>query len=192
MLRVASTMYGCETWTMTTKTRKNLEAAEMWFYRRILRIPWTAHQTDVSLLQRMRQERKLICCIEERQLKFWTMLYTSGAQIFRTVTQIKVAIMSCLITPNKIFSHFLLKISFPVIAHNTEQHCGFGSALPQKNRILPPGRRATRGGKMPPPEIIKTLQSNFDICRNFQRIKIKFYVLIIFKKSYWKFSLSCW
>jgi len=31
------------------------------------------------------------------------------------------------------------KISFPVIAHNTEKHYGFGSALPQKNRILPPG-----------------------------------------------------
>jgi len=28
---------------------------------------------------------------------------------------------------------------FAVIAHNTEQHCGFGSALPPKNRILPPG-----------------------------------------------------
>ena len=63
-------MYGCEIWTITSKTRKNLEAAEMWFYRRILRIPWTAHQTNVSVLQRMGQERKLICCIEQRQLKF--------------------------------------------------------------------------------------------------------------------------
>jgi len=63
-------MYGCETGTVTTKTRKNLEAAEMWFYRRILRIPWTAHQTNVSVLQRMGQVRKLLCCIEQRQLKF--------------------------------------------------------------------------------------------------------------------------
>jgi len=35
-----------------------------------------------------------------------------------------------------------------------------------------------------PPENFKTLHSNFDICRNFQRIKIKFYILIIFKKSF--------
>ena len=42
----------------------------MWFYRRILRIPWTAHQTNVSVLQRMGQVRKLLCCIEQRQLKF--------------------------------------------------------------------------------------------------------------------------
>ena len=40
------------------------------------------------------------------------------------------------------------------------------------------------------PEIFKTLHSNFDICRNFQRIKMKFYILIIFRKFYWNFSLS--
>jgi len=63
-------MYGCETSTVTTKTRKNFEAAEMWFHRRILRIPWTAHQTNVSVLQETGQDRKLLCCIEQRQLKF--------------------------------------------------------------------------------------------------------------------------
>ena len=31
-------LYGCETWTITAETKKNLEAAEMWFYRRMLRI----------------------------------------------------------------------------------------------------------------------------------------------------------
>jgi len=51
-------------------------------------------------------------------------------------------------------------------------------------------RRATRGGKFPP-EIFKTLHRNFDIYRNFRRIKMKFYILINFKKSYWNFSLSC-
>jgi len=35
-------------------------------------------------------------------------------------------------------------------------------------------------GHLPPPEIFKTLHSNFDICRNFERIKMKFYILIIF------------
>jgi len=47
------------------------------------------------------------------------------------------------------------------------------------------------GGHLPPAKIFKTLHSNFDICKNFQRIKMKFYILIIFKKSYWNFSLSC-
>jgi len=47
-------------------------------------------------------------------------------------------------------------------------------------------------GQFAPPEIFKTLHSNFEICRNFQRIKMKFYILIIFKKSYRNFSLSYW
>jgi len=38
-----------------------------------------------------------------------------------------------------------------------------------------------------PPEIFKTLHNNFDICKNFQKTKMKFYILIIFKKSYWNF-----
>ena len=46
-------------------------------------------------------------------------------------------------------------------------------------------------GAFAPPEIFKTLHSNFDICRNFERIKMKFYIPIIFQKSYWNFSLSC-
>ena len=45
---------------------------------------------------------------------------------FRVVTQIKVAIMS------------YYPPYFAVISHNIEQHCGVGSALPTKNRILPP------------------------------------------------------
>ena len=62
-------MYGCETWTLTTKTRKNIEAVEMWFYRRIIRIPRTALQTSETVLQKMGLERKLLCCIEQRQLE---------------------------------------------------------------------------------------------------------------------------
>jgi len=49
-----------------------------------------------------------------------------------------------------------------------------------------------QGGAFAPTEIFKTLHSNFDICRNFQRIKMKSYILIIFKKFYRKFSLSYW
>ena len=63
-------MHGCETWTLTAKIRKNIEAAEMWFYRRILHIPWTALQTNETVLQKMGHERKLLCCIEQRQIKF--------------------------------------------------------------------------------------------------------------------------
>ena len=35
-------MYRCETWTITKPIQKKIEAVEMWFLRRMLKIPWTA------------------------------------------------------------------------------------------------------------------------------------------------------
>ena len=57
---------------------KNLESVEMWFYCRILHITWTAHQTNVSVLQTIGQEHKLLCCIEQRQLKFLSHVIRKG------------------------------------------------------------------------------------------------------------------
>jgi len=52
--------------------------------------------------------------------------------------------IDCLITLNKHFSHFRSKISFAVIAHNTEQQSGFGFvSSPEELHITP-------GGSLPP------------------------------------------
>ena len=48
--------------------------------------------------------------------------------------------------------------------------------------LLRPG--AQPEGAFGPPEILKTLHSNYDILRNFPIIKVKFSILIIFKKSF--------
>ena len=63
-------LYRCETWTITAGTKKNLEAAEMWFYRRMLRIAWKEKRTNESILEETNQERSLIKTIRKRQLKF--------------------------------------------------------------------------------------------------------------------------
>ena len=63
-------LYGCKTWTLTTKTKHRIEPVEMWFYRRILRIPRTALETNEKVLQKTNQKRNLLRCIEKRQLKF--------------------------------------------------------------------------------------------------------------------------
>ena len=47
-----------------------LEAAEMWFYRRMLRIPWTAHVTNEEVLRKIGTERKLLPTVRKRQLEF--------------------------------------------------------------------------------------------------------------------------
>ncbi|GFS16255.1 reverse transcriptase-like [Elysia marginata] len=44
-------MYGCEAWTITKEIQKKIEAAEMWFLRRMLRVPWTARKTNEEVLK---------------------------------------------------------------------------------------------------------------------------------------------
>lgn len=62
--------YGSETWTLNAKTTGLLQVAEMWFYRRVLRVPLTARETNKSVLQGTNTKRKLIDIIYERQSKF--------------------------------------------------------------------------------------------------------------------------
>ena len=49
---------------------KKLEATEMWFYRRMLRISYTAHETNISVLQRVAQDRQLLQYIKQKQVSF--------------------------------------------------------------------------------------------------------------------------
>jgi len=63
-------LYGCESWTFTAETRKNVEAAEMWFYRRILRVSYMDRVTNDTVLERVHQKRQLLKIIEKRQMQF--------------------------------------------------------------------------------------------------------------------------
>lgn len=51
-------LYGAETWTLKAKDRQRVDAFEMWCWRKLLRIPWTAHRTNVSILKELQLERK--------------------------------------------------------------------------------------------------------------------------------------
>jgi len=62
-------------------------------------------------------------------------------KLVRTVTQVKAAIV--LLSTNKKFFHFMSKIFFAVIAHNTEQQSGFGSALPLEESHITPSLGTT-------------------------------------------------
>ncbi|GFO36468.1 katanin p60 ATPase-containing subunit a-like 2, partial [Plakobranchus ocellatus] len=64
-------MYGCEAWTISKQTRKKLEATEMWFLRRMLRISWTAKKTNDTVLEEAHTTRLLISKIRKRQATFF-------------------------------------------------------------------------------------------------------------------------
>ncbi len=51
--------YGCETWTLTKADCNKICAFELWCWRRMLRIPWTARRTNASVLQEISCDRLL-------------------------------------------------------------------------------------------------------------------------------------
>jgi len=51
---------GSECWTVSTQMEKRLKAAEMWFYRTLLRISWTEHTTDEKVLRQSGNKRSLL------------------------------------------------------------------------------------------------------------------------------------
>ena len=44
-------MYGCESWTVKKAERRRIDAFELWYWRRLLRVPWTARRSNQSILK---------------------------------------------------------------------------------------------------------------------------------------------
>ena len=52
----ASVMYGCESWTVKKAERRRIDAFELWCWRRLLRVPWTARRSNHSILKEISPE----------------------------------------------------------------------------------------------------------------------------------------
>ena len=58
-------MYGCESWTVKKAERRRIDAFELWCWRRLLRVPWTARRSNQSILKEISPE----CSFEGLMLK---------------------------------------------------------------------------------------------------------------------------
>ena len=58
-------MYGCENWTVKKAERRRIDAFELWCWRRLLRVPWTARRCNQSILKEIGPE----CSLEGMMLK---------------------------------------------------------------------------------------------------------------------------
>ena len=58
-------MYGCESWTIKKVKHQRIDAFELWCWRRLLRVPWTARRTNQTILKEISPE----CSLEELMLK---------------------------------------------------------------------------------------------------------------------------
>ena len=52
-------MYGCESWTIKKAARQRIDAFELWCWRRLLRVPWTARRSNKSILKEISPEYSL-------------------------------------------------------------------------------------------------------------------------------------
>ena len=58
-------MYGCESWTIKKAEHQRIDAFELWCWRRLLRVPWTARRSNQSILKKISHE----CSLEGLMLK---------------------------------------------------------------------------------------------------------------------------
>ena len=58
-------MYGCESWTVKKAEHRRIAAFELWCWRRLLRVPWTARRSNQSILKEISPE----CSLEGLMLK---------------------------------------------------------------------------------------------------------------------------
>ena len=52
-------MYGCESWTIKKAQQRRIDAFELWCWRRLLRVPWTARRSKQSILKEISPESSL-------------------------------------------------------------------------------------------------------------------------------------
>ena len=71
-------MYGCESWTIKKAERRRIDAFELWCWRRLLRVPWTARRSNQSILKEINPE----CSLDGLMLKL--KLQSFGHLMWRT------------------------------------------------------------------------------------------------------------
>ena len=67
-------MYGCESWTMKKAERQRIDVFELWCWRRLLRVPWTARRSNQSILKEISPEYSLEGLMLKLKLQYFVYL----------------------------------------------------------------------------------------------------------------------
>ena len=62
-------MYGCESWTIKKDECQRIDTFELWCWRRLLRVPWTARRSERSILEEISPESALEGLMSRRKLQ---------------------------------------------------------------------------------------------------------------------------
>ena len=64
-------MYGCESWIVKKAERRRIDAFELWCWRRVLRVPWTAGRSNQSILKEINPEYSLKGLLLKLKLQYF-------------------------------------------------------------------------------------------------------------------------
>lgn len=63
--------YGAEAWTLTDNTTNRLQSFELWCYRRMLRISYTYHVANATVMQRVNKDKEVLDTIKRRKMSYF-------------------------------------------------------------------------------------------------------------------------
>ena len=64
-------MYGCESWTIKEAECQRIDAFELWCWRRLLRVPWTARRSNQSILKDISLEYSVVGLMLKLKLQYF-------------------------------------------------------------------------------------------------------------------------
>ena len=78
-------VYGCEIWTVKKSERRRIDAFELWCWRRLLRVPWTARRSNQSILKEISPEYSLEGLMLKLRLKYFGHLMSRADSLENTL-----------------------------------------------------------------------------------------------------------
>ena len=64
-------IYGCESWTIKKAEYQRIDAFELWCWRRLLKVPWTARRSNQSILREINPEYSLERLMQKLKLQYF-------------------------------------------------------------------------------------------------------------------------
>ena len=78
-------MYGCESWAIKKANHQKVEAFELWYWRRLLRVPWTARRSNQSILKEFSPGCSLVGMILKLKLQYFGHLMQRADSLEKTL-----------------------------------------------------------------------------------------------------------
>ena len=83
-------MYGCESWTIQKAEHQRIDAFELWCWKRLLRVPWTARRSNQSILKEIGPEHPLERLMLKLKLQYFGHLIQRADSLEKTLTVGKI------------------------------------------------------------------------------------------------------